>query len=95
VKTGLLRIGTSGWHYPSWRGSFYPQDTKPRDFLPYYVTRFDTTELNNPFYRAPTDKAVEAWREGTPEGFLFVRGYIRSYVFGSDQEPLLSRTKPL
>jgi uncharacterized protein YecE (DUF72 family) len=71
VKTGLLRIGTSGWHYPSWRGSFYPQDTKPRDFLPYYVTRFDTTELNNPFYRAPTDKAVEAWREGTPEGFLF------------------------
>jgi uncharacterized protein YecE (DUF72 family) len=71
AKTGFLRIGTSGWHYESWRGPFYPADLKPKDFLSYYVTRFDTTELNNPFYRTPTEKAVEAWRDGTPEGFLF------------------------
>lgn len=71
AKAGLLRIGTSGWHYDSWQGLFYPEGLKTKDFLSYYITRFDTTELNNPFYRTPTETAVKAWREATPEGFLF------------------------
>jgi uncharacterized protein YecE (DUF72 family) len=70
-KAGFLRVGTSGWHYLPWRGLFYAEDAKPKDFLSYYVTRFTTTELNNPFYRAPTDKAVVAWREATADHFLF------------------------
>jgi uncharacterized protein YecE (DUF72 family) len=68
---GFLHIGTSGWHYPSWLGPFYPEDMKAKDFLSHYITRFRTTELNNPFYRTPTEKVVESWRDGTPEGFLF------------------------
>jgi uncharacterized protein YecE (DUF72 family) len=69
--TGFLHIGTSGWHYQSWLGPFYPEDMKAKDFLSHYITRFRTTELNNPFYRTPTEKVVESWRDGTPEGFLF------------------------
>lgn len=66
-----IHVGTSGWHYLPWSGTFYPQDLKPKDFLSYYVTRFDTTEINNSFYRLPTEKAVESWHDHTPEGFLF------------------------
>ncbi len=68
---GGLRIGTSGWHYASWRGPFYPAALKPADFLSFYRTRFSSAEINNSFYRLPTADAVAAWREGTPEGFLF------------------------
>lgn len=70
-KTGELRIGTSGWHYNSWRGPFYPPDLKPKDFLSFYVERFSTTELNNTFYRLPTAKALDAWCNATPDDFLF------------------------
>jgi len=66
-----VRIGTSGWHYLSWRGPFYPETTKPKDFLSFYMTRFGTTELNNPFYRLPTEAAVECWRDNTPDDFVF------------------------
>ena len=65
------RIGTSGWHYASWRGPFYPETVKPKDFLSFYMTRFSTTELNNPFYRLPTEAAVACWRDSTPDDFLF------------------------
>lgn len=66
-----MRIGTSGWHYKSWHGPFYPLDVKIKDFLSYYVTQFDTAEINNSFYRLPTEKAVKAWRDGVPDGFVF------------------------
>ena len=66
-----VRIGTSGWHYASWHGPFYPPEIRIKDFLAFYVERFDTAEINNSFYRLPTEKAVQAWRDGTPEGFLF------------------------
>jgi len=66
-----IRVGTSGWHYRSWHGPFYPVDLKIKDFLSYYVRRFDTAEINNSFYRLPTEQAVSAWRESVPEGFLF------------------------
>jgi uncharacterized protein YecE (DUF72 family) len=66
-----LRIGTSGWHYRSWHGPFYPADVRIRDFLAYYVTRFDTAEINNSFYRLPSEAAVAAWRDAVPDGFVF------------------------
>ena len=66
-----VRIGTSGWHYEAWRGPFYPEDIKTKDFLSFYITRFSTTELNNPFYRLPTEATVQAWRKSTPEIFLY------------------------
>ena len=48
-----IRIGTSGWNYTEWRGSFYPKDMKPAAMLAYYSARFSTVEVNNTFYRMP------------------------------------------
>jgi uncharacterized protein YecE (DUF72 family) len=66
-----LNIGTSGWHYKSWWGPFFPDGVRKKDALSYYSRQFPTTELNAPFYRTPTLDAVEAWREGTPRDFVF------------------------
>lgn len=66
-----IRIGTSGWHYRSWHGPFYPARVKIKDFLSYYTQRFDTAEINNSFYRLPTEQAVQAWHDATPKRFLF------------------------
>jgi uncharacterized protein YecE (DUF72 family) len=66
-----LRIGTSGWHYADWWGPFYPETLKKKDALSHYVTRFNTAELNAPFYRTPTEQAVRNWAESTPEDFRF------------------------
>jgi uncharacterized protein YecE (DUF72 family) len=66
-----VRVGTSGWHYLSWRGPFYPESGKPKDFLPFYIKHFDTAELNTPFYRTPTLEAVRSWAEQTPDHFIF------------------------
>jgi uncharacterized protein YecE (DUF72 family) len=66
-----VRIGTSGWSYPHWRGSFYPEGLPVKDQLAFYASRFSTAEINGSFYRLPTDKAVAGWREAVPDGFLF------------------------
>jgi uncharacterized protein YecE (DUF72 family) len=67
-----VRIGTSGWNYTAWRGSFYPSDMKPAGMLAYYAGRFSTVEVNNTFYRMPTAKAVEGWAAAVPARFTFV-----------------------
>ncbi len=66
-----VRIGTSGWHYASWRGPFFPNELRAKDHLRFYAEHFSTTELNGVFYRTPTEAAVRGWRDGTPEDFLF------------------------
>ncbi|MBI2852403.1 MAG: DUF72 domain-containing protein [Chloroflexi bacterium] len=64
-------IGTSGWHYDHWRGVFYPADLGRAKWLEFYSQRFDTAELNNTFYRLPSEKAFAGWRESSPPGFVF------------------------
>jgi uncharacterized protein YecE (DUF72 family) len=66
-----LRIGCSGWAYKDWRGPFYPPEVRVKDHLAYYAGRFSTAEINASFYRLPSDKAVQAWRDTVPDGFLF------------------------
>ncbi|MGJ4947139.1 DUF72 domain-containing protein [Bradyrhizobium sp. HKCCYLS20291] len=66
-----IMIGTSGWHYGSWRGAFFPAGLLLRHQLPYYATQFDTTELNGVFYRTPSEVAVRGWRDQTGPGFVF------------------------
>jgi uncharacterized protein YecE (DUF72 family) len=66
-----ILIGTSGWHYASWWGPFYPEGLRKKDGFGYYVSRFLTTELNAPFYRTPTLEAVRGWAEQAPDGFIF------------------------
>lgn len=67
----VVHIGTSGWHYPSWRGPFFPKELMVKHQLRYYATQFDTAELNGVFYRTPTLEAVRGWRDGTPDDFIF------------------------
>jgi uncharacterized protein YecE (DUF72 family) len=64
-------IGTSGWHYDSWRGPFYPEGVTLKDQLRYYASQFQTTELNGVFYRTPTVEAVKSWRRDTGKDFVF------------------------
>jgi uncharacterized protein YecE (DUF72 family) len=67
-----VRVGTSGYNYPEWKGSFYPDDMKPARMLPYYAERFSTVEINATFYRMPTASTVEGWARAVPETFTFV-----------------------
>src|SRR5262245_17246576 len=66
-----IRIGTSGFSYKEWKRIFYPADLPESRFLSYYATRFDAVEIDSTFYRMPTPKALEAWRDATPEPFRF------------------------
>ncbi|HVT55941.1 MAG TPA: DUF72 domain-containing protein [Xanthobacteraceae bacterium] len=66
-----IRIGTSGWHYASWRGPFFPDYVPKKDWLRFYATQFDSAELNAPFYRTPTLDAVKEWQAQTPADFRF------------------------
>jgi uncharacterized protein YecE (DUF72 family) len=66
-----VRIGTSGWVYQHWKGRFYPATLPQRDWLRHYAARFDTVELNNPFYRQPERATFAAWRAATPPDFRF------------------------
>ncbi|HJT89034.1 MAG TPA: DUF72 domain-containing protein [Bryobacteraceae bacterium] len=68
---GALRIGTSGWHYRHWRGPFYPEKLPASQWFDFYARHFDTVELNNTFYRLPTENGVRQWREEAPPGFCF------------------------
>jgi uncharacterized protein YecE (DUF72 family) len=64
-------IGTSGWHYESWRGPFFPDGMPLKYQLQYYASQFPTAELNGVFYRTPTQAAVKSWREQTGGDFVF------------------------
>lgn len=64
-------IGTSGWHYDSWRGPFFPADLPLKSQLRYYASQFRTAELNGVFYRTPTLETVKAWRAQAGKDFVF------------------------
>ncbi len=66
-----VRIGCSGWVYKDWRGSFYPEKMPQRLWLEHYSSVFGTVEINNTFYRLPSEAAVKGWAEQTPGGFEF------------------------
>jgi len=70
-EPGAIRIGTSGWHYPHWRGPFYPPALAREQWLAHYATRFDCVEVNASFYRLPEPGAIARWCAAVPEGFLF------------------------
>ena len=65
----MIWVGTSGYNYPEWKGSFYPATLPAAKMLPYYAERFATVEINYTFYRAPTEKILEGWNKATPERF--------------------------
>jgi len=65
----MIWIGTSGYNYPEWKGSFYPSDLPAAKMLPYYAARFPTVEINYTFYRMPNEKLVNGWAAQTPAPF--------------------------
>jgi uncharacterized protein YecE (DUF72 family) len=67
-----ILVGTSGWSYKEWKGSFYPDDLPPDDMLRYYATRLATVEINNSFYRIPREKVLLDWAAQVPAEFRFV-----------------------
>lgn len=68
---GEIRIGTSGWQYKHWRGTFYPKELRQREHFPYYTGLFDTVELNSSFYQLPDRETFKKWRENSPDGFVY------------------------
>ena len=66
-----LYVGTSGYSYKEWKGSFYPEKLAAKDMLPYYAERLKAVELNNTFYRLPQPSMVESWKAQVPDNFRF------------------------
>jgi uncharacterized protein YecE (DUF72 family) len=64
-------VGTSGFDYRDWRGTFYPRFIKSSERLAFYAEHFDTVELNVTFYRMPAASAFRGWRDAVPDGFRF------------------------
>ena len=64
-----IRLGTCGWSFRDWKGTFYPPGTK--DELAYYAGQFDAVEIDSTWYGMPSAKSVDAWRDRTPRGFVF------------------------
>ena len=64
-------VGTSGWHYDHWRDRFYPEKLAKAKWLEFYASHFATVELNNSFYRLPSEAAFATWRDSSPANFTF------------------------
>ena len=67
-----ILVGTSGYAYKEWRGSFYPEKIKEKEMLRYYAERLAAVEINNTFYRLPGRETLLRWAEEAPAGFVFV-----------------------
>ncbi|MCU1264465.1 MAG: hypothetical protein JWM21_783 [Acidobacteria bacterium] len=66
-----LQVGTSGFSYKEWKGSFYPEDLPAKGMLSYYASRLPAVEINNTFYRLPQKSMLETWKEQVPANFRF------------------------
>ena len=64
-------MGTSGYSYKQWKGSFYPEKLPDREMLSYYAQQLQTVEINHTFYRMPTENLLVQWTKSVPEGFRF------------------------
>jgi len=81
-----LYVGTSGFSYPTWRGEFYPEGSRPADFLGLYSERLPSVELNATFYKLPSEEQMRAWAERTPPGFRFAVKMTRQITHGGRLE---------
>lgn len=97
-----LRIGTSGYDYPHWRGVFYPAQLPRRAWLRHYAGRFDTVEINNTFYHLPSPATFAGWRSAAPPDFLYALKFSRYAThlkrLREPEDPLrrfLQRAEPL
>ncbi len=81
----MARVGCSDWMYKHWRSTVYPESLPQRRWFEHYATMFDTVEVNNSFYRLPTEAAVEGWAAQAPPGFAYA---LKLGAFGSHRMKL-------
>jgi uncharacterized protein YecE (DUF72 family) len=79
----MIWVGTSGYDYPEWRGSFYPERLPARKMLPFYAQHFSTVEINASFYRMPTELVLEGWAGLTPQSFKLTLKAPRRITHGA------------
>ena len=70
-KSTEWRIGTSGWSYDHWKGTFYPEDLPRSKWFQYYTEHFDSVEINYTFYSMPKEKTLTKWYDSAPDDFCF------------------------
>jgi len=85
ASVGSARVGCSGWVYRHWRGAVYPADLPQKRWFEHYASLLDTVEINNSFYRLPTEAAVEGWAAEAPAGFVYA---LKLGAFGSHRMKL-------
>lgn len=71
MKDKSIHIGTSGWNYKHWKGSFYPEDLSSGEWLNFYAKHLHTVEINNTFYRLPEKKILAKWLDMVSPQFIF------------------------
>jgi uncharacterized protein YecE (DUF72 family) len=86
VRRGAIRIGTSGYQYDHWRGSFHPAELPKRRWLEHYATVFGTLEINYTFYRLPSAEVFASWRRRAPPGFVYA---VKMSRFATHMKKLL------
>ena len=72
-----IRIGTCAWSYEEWRGSFYPEDLPPAQWLEFYARYFPAVEVDSTFYSAPAENTARRWMEMTGREFRFTCKFPR------------------
>lgn len=85
-------VGTSGWVYPPWRGTFYPEGVKQKDELAYAASRLTSLEINASFYRLQAPKTYAKWRDETPAGFVFA---VKANKYATHERRLKDVETPL
>ncbi len=85
MSTAVARVGCSGWVYKHWRGPVYPPDLPSKRWFGHYATLLDSVEINNSFYRLPTEAAAEGWAAQAPPGFVYA---LKLGQFGSHRMKL-------
>jgi uncharacterized protein YecE (DUF72 family) len=71
MENAIIRIGTGGWSYPSWKKNFYPAGLKAADEFAWYTQKFSSIELNNTFYKLPSREQFFEWKQRAPADFIF------------------------
>ena len=90
-----LYVGTSGYSYKEWKGSFYPEKISANEMLSYYAAHLPAVELNNSYYRLPERSTVESWRHQTPENFRFSVKAPRSITLYRRLKGVAEQTKQM
>jgi uncharacterized protein YecE (DUF72 family) len=85
MPAGRAHIGCSGWVYKDWRGIFYPQKLAQRLWFGHYASLFDSVEINNSFYRLPSESMADGWGAQAPPGFVYA---LKLGQFGSHRMKL-------